>query len=231
MGNPDKIAAAAADATATGADAKVANEQPVNTQAVAENLSTQDGTQQPEAPVVAEAVAPAPAAVTVKETVAPVVANTGESDTSRAQGSNAANALQEQWRAYSIAADKSKGQSVTSITALQRQLMDLVEATVNLKETTDFVQVSQYLMRLVQENKTGAFSAGAIFRMFDKNIMSPVKTNQVRFALDAYLCFADVKQRQANIGTYNLLNSAQLAKTPALRDRFVAYFNRISGKR
>lgn len=233
MSNPDKIAAAAADATATGADAKVAIEQPANTQTVAENLATQDGDKtavDPAPEAVAPAVAAEPAVVKVKETTAPT-ADDNTSQVSRAHGSNTANALQEQWLAYSIAADKSKAQSVTSITQLQRNLMNLVETTVNLKDNADFMQVSQYVMRLIQENKTGAFNLGAIYRMFEKNIASPVKTNQVRFALDAYLCFAEVQHRQVNIGSYNLLNAAQLAKTPELRDRFVAYFNRISGKR
>ena len=228
MSNPDKLAAAAADATATGADAVQQQ-----TTVVAEN-SVQE-----QAPVVEtkpEAVAPAAQvaevaqpAVTVKETAptAPAQVET----VSRAKGTNTANMLQEQWLAYSIAADKSKPQSVTSLSALQRNLMNLVETTVNLKDVNDFIQVSNYVIRLMQENKTGAFTTGYLFRMFEKNLASPAKTNEIRFAIDAYLCFADVDQRKVNIQKYNLENSAKLCKTPALRERFVSYFKRISGVR
>lgn len=226
MSNPDKIAAAAAEATATGTAAQQPEATVVAQDTVQEQPVVVETKEETPAPVAAAPEAPA---VKVKET-APTTTETAPT-ASRAAGSNTANMLQEQWLAYAIGADKTKSQSVSSLTTLQRNLMNLVENTVNLKDVNDFIQVSNYLIRLIQENKTGAFNTGYLFRLFDKNIASPVKTNEIRYAIDAFLCFADVEQRQTNVKVYNLENSAKLCKTPQLRERFVSYFKRISGVR
>lgn len=227
MSNPDKIAAAAAEATATGTAAQQPEATVVAQDTVQEQPVVVETKAETPAPVAAVPEAPA---VKVKET-APTASTEDAPAASRANGSNTANMLQEQWLAYAIGADKGKSQSLASLTALQRTLMNLVENTVNLKDVNDFIQVSNYLIRLMQENKTGAFNTGYLFRLFDKNIASPVKTNEIRYAIDAFLCFADVEQRQTNVKVYNLENSAKLCKTPQLRERFVSYFKRISGVR
>lgn len=149
----------------------------------------------------------------------------------RSSGSASANALMEQWKTYAIAGDRRKILTPTQLQLQQRGVMRLIKATANLAETQDFVQVSNYLIGLINENKTGAFSGGTIFRLFDTGIESESISNKARFALDAYLLFAEPKARQANVNTYNLQNSAQIADTADKRDRFVAYFRRISGSR
>lgn len=227
MSNPDKIAAAAAEATATGAATQQPEATVVAQDTVQEQPPVVEPTEETPAPVAAAPEAPA---VKSKETAPTTSAESTES-VSRANGSNTANMLQEQWLAYAIAADKTRVQSASSLNALQRTLMNLVENTANLKDVNDFIQVSNYLIRLIQENKTGAFNTSHLFRLFDKNLASPVKTNEIRFAIDAYLCFADVQQRAVNVKQYNLENSAKLCKTPQLRERFVSYFKRISGTR
>lgn len=167
-------------------------------------------------------------ATKVRETTA-VTSN--EPTVERASGSASANALMEQWKAYAIAADKRKVLTPTQLLLQQRGVMRLIKSTANLDENQDFAQVSNYLIGLINENKTGAFTGGVIFRLFDTGIESEATTNKARFALDAYLLFAEPKVRQANINTYNLANSALIADTPEKRDRFVAYFRRISGNR
>lgn len=182
-----------------------------------------------EAPATASGIPPVvPQGTTVRETKVP---DDLAPQVERRDGSASANALMEQWLAYAVKADARKPQTPTQLLLMQRDLMRLIRSTANLDETQDFVQVSNYLVNLINENKTGAFSAGALFRLFDSNIESEANTNKARFALDAYLLFAEPKVRQANINTYNLLNSAQIATTAEKRDRFVAYFRRISGQR
>lgn len=226
MANPDKLAAKAADKTAVGTG-EPATTDAVNLQAPEVNLTGKVEVTEEKS----EAVAPA---VTVRET-APVTAapTAGETTTttSRAKGSNAANAIQEQWLQYVLGANPRKPQSTKSITDLQRNLIRLIDTTVNLSDTQDFVQVSNYVIRLINEDKTGVFSGGAIYRYFDKGLVAPALTNQARFAIDAYLLFSDPDVRKQHIGVYNLENSAKLAKTVPLRERFIAYFNRISGNR
>ena len=216
MANIDKIAAQAAESTVAGNGEAVTTEVK-NLQATAVETK--------------EDAAPAPK-VSARETI-PVAAaeKASTAHTTRAKGSNTANALQEQWLQYTLGANPKKPQSTTSIIELQRTLIRLIDTTVNLPDTNDFMQVSNYLIRLINEDQTGVFGGGAIYRHFDRNIVAPALTNQARFALDAYLLFANPEVRAVHIGVYNLDNSAKLAKTVALRDRFVAYFNRISGRR
>lgn len=250
MANPDKLAAAASAATAQPEGAEASTQTavqatvvdvaaPKNAEEAAQVIA--DNSAAAEAVIQAAATAPvepAPIAVavattvketTVKETSAPIV----EQDTAvqSAKGSPSANALMAQWLQYAIDCDSRKILTKFQLTRQQKNMVRMINSTVNLDETQDFVQVSNYLISLVHENKTGAFSSGALFRLFDTGIESQVVTNQTRFCLDAFLCFADPKHRAANVNVYNLINSAQLAKTSAKRDRFVAYFRRISGIR
>lgn len=226
MANVDKIAAQAADSTAVGNGEEPTTE--------VKNLLAPAADKKKEEAVQPAAAVAAPR-VSVRETTPvadAVAAATGNAEhTTRAKGTNTANALQEQWLQYTLGANPKKPQSTNSIIELQRTLIRLIETTVNLPDVNDFMQVSNYLIRLINEDKTGVFSGGAIFRHFDRGIVAPALTNNARFALDAYLLFANPDVRASHIGVYNLENSAKIGKTVQLRERFVAYFNRISGRR
>jgi hypothetical protein len=134
-----------------------------------------------------------------------------------------------QWDSYIIDAASNKPQTARSVAVLRDRLINLLTITVNVADNRDFMQISNFLLKEIQANRTGAFTLSMVHRGFSD--LPGASANKPRFALDAYLCFADPAGRAQNIAQYNITNSAQLANTPELRDRFVAYFNRISGNR
>lgn len=241
MSREDKLAAAAADNTAVDTGVK----------GTVDGSVAAEGNEQQTAPVVkegdkvtpapvAETPAPAPAPAPVAEpaaVVAPAVGKVRETTEVQAaapqsaprQGSPVALTIIAQWDSYIQDAASNKAQTARSATALRDRLINLLTTTVNLAENKDYVQVSNYLLKEIVSNKTGSFTLSMVHRGFSE--LPGTTANKPRFALDAYLCFADPATRSAHIGPYNLQNAAQLARTPELRDRFVAYFNRISGNR
>lgn len=243
MAREDKLAAAAAENTSvdTGNKGTVAGSEEqqiiVDEQtAVVDEASTAEDTagavvEQP-APAAEEAgngAAPvATAAVSkVRETTDVQVTSTQQS--APRSGSATALTLMAQWDSYIEDAASNKPQTASSVTRLRDRLINLLRTTVNVADNKDFVQVSNYLLKEIVANRTGAFTLSMVHRGFSD--MPGAAANKPRFALDAYLCFADPASRAQNIAQYNIVNSAQFADTPELRDRFVAYFNRISGKR
>lgn len=146
-----------------------------------------------------------------------------------AKDSGASKALIAQWQAYESDAAPTVRQTPATIKAVQTKLVDLISQTVNLDDDQDFIAVSQRLMTLMRENKKGTFGLGVLYRSLTVLGTTDRTVNNARFALDCYLEFSNVQNRQNAGRVYNLQQSAMLAKTVEKRERFIAYFTRISG--
>lgn len=143
--------------------------------------------------------------------------------------SSVSQALVAQWQEYEKRAAANVRQTPATLKAVQTELVNLISQTVNLDDDTDFITVSQRLFTLMAENKKGAFSISTLYRGLTVIGTADRLVNNARFTLDAYLTFSAVKNRGNAIRVYNLQQSSMLAKTPEKRERFVAYFTRISG--
>ncbi len=143
--------------------------------------------------------------------------------------SSASKALIAQWQAYEAEAAPSVRQTPASIKVVQTTLVDLIAQTVNLEDDQDFIAVSQRLMTLMRENKKGSFGLAYLYRSLTVLGTTDRTVNNARFALDCYLEFSNVQNRQNAGRVYNLQQSAMLARTVEKRERFIAYFTRISG--
>lgn len=241
MAREDKLAAAAAQNTSvdTGVKGTVDGDAP---QEAAQVQSQEPVVQDPVAAVDETAGAePEPAQTEPEPAADPVAAVTkvretndvgnvaGVQQSAPRNGSPLALTLIAQWDSYIQDAAANKSQTPRTVAQLRDRLINLLTITVNAQDNRDFMQVSNYLLKEIQANRTGAFNLSMVHRGFGE--LPGATANKPRFALDAYLCFADPQGRAQNIAQYNIVNSAQLANTSELRDRFVAYFNRISGKR
>jgi hypothetical protein len=134
-----------------------------------------------------------------------------------------------QWDSYIIDAASNKPQTARSVAVLRDRLINLLTITVNVADNRDFMQISNFLLKEIQANRTGAFTLSMVHRGFSD--LPGAKCEQTALCPGRVSVCADPAGRAQNIAQYNIANSAQLANTPELRDRFVAYFNRISGNR
>lgn len=133
-----------------------------------------------------------------------------------------------QWDAYVTDANPANSQTLASLKLLQTRLATMVTSTFNLESDEDFIVVAGRVMELIRANQNNVFGGDNVMRGFSSLDLSDKRVNQVRFALDALLTFADPKGRKNALRYYNLQQSAGICRTSAGRERLIAYITRIS---
>lgn len=131
---------------------------------------------------------------------------------------------------YALEASPGKVVNPDELLSLQKMLIRTTTQLVNLPDHGEFAICFSRLLKLVRENKDGAFAGNMIFRGLSRLPQNDTILNRYRFFMDMIVAFSDPSQRRLLIKKWNLQQGSSIANTVDHQERIAAFIREISGE-